>query len=92
MHFPLESPNLYYAAGIINNAQMLISIDTSLIHLAAALNKPIIGLYNNDKINYARYSPYNTISDSVISNSRFIRDIESESVIKSYNVLIKKEK
>tara|TARA_B100001250_G_scaffold133181_1_gene113849 strand:+ start:598 stop:1644 length:1047 start_codon:yes stop_codon:yes gene_type:complete len=92
VHFPLESPNLYYAAGIINNAQMLISIDTSLIHLAAALNKPIIGLYNNDKINYARYSPYNTISDSVISNSRFIRDIESESVIKSYNVLIKKEK
>ena len=92
IHYPLESPNLYYASGILNEAEILISVDTSLIHLAAALNKPIIGLYNNDKVAHARYYPYNNISDSVISSTKYIRDIQPESVIKLYKSYKNKSK
>ena len=92
IHYPLESPNLYYASGILNEAEILISVDTSLIHLAAALNKPIIGLYNNDKVAHARYHPYNNISDSVISSTKYIRDIQPESVIKLYKSYKNKSK
>ena len=92
IYYPLESPNLYYASGIINDSEMLISLDTSLIHLASALGKPVLGLYNNDMLNHSRYSPYNTISESVISNTEFIRDIEPSSIIDSYSKLISKIK
>ena len=66
---------------------MLLSIDTSLIHLAAALGKPVLGLYNNDSLNYKRYSPYNTIFETVVSKTGFIRDIDVESIINSYSML-----
>ena len=92
IYYPLESPNLYYASGIINDSEMLISLDTSLIHLASALGKPVLGLYNNDMLNHSRYSPYNTISESVISDNEFIRDIEPSSIIDSYSKLISKIK
>ena len=92
IYYPLESPNLYYASGIINDSEMLISLDTSLIHLASALGKPVLGLYNNDMLNHKRYSPYNTISESVISDTEFIRDIEPSSIIDSYSKLIAKIK
>ena len=85
--YPLESPTLYHASGIINDSEMLLSVDTSLIHLAAALGKPVLGLYNNDKLNYTRYSPYNTISENVVSKTGFIRDIDVESIIHSYKLL-----
>ena len=88
--YPLESPNLYYASGIINESDMLLSLDTSLIHLAAALGKPVLGLYNNDKLNHVRYGPYSTISESVISKTEFIRDIEPSSVIDSFSKLFSK--
>ncbi len=92
IYYPLESPNLYYASGIINDSEMLISLDTSLIHLASALGKPVLGLYNNDMLNHTRYSPYSTISESVISDTEFIRDIELPSIIDSYSKLIAKIK
>ena len=69
---------------------MLLSLDTSLIHLAAALGKPVLGLYNNDKLNHVRYCPYSTISESVISKTEFIRDIEPSSVIDSFSKLFSK--
>ena len=90
--YPIESPNLYYASGIINDSEMLISLDTSLIHLASALGKPVLGLYNNDKLNHTRYSPYTTISESVFSKTEFIRDIEPSSIIDAYSKLISKNK
>jgi len=85
--YPLESPTIYHASGIINDSEMLLSIDTSLIHLAAALGKPVLGLYNNDSLNYKRYSPYNTIFETVVSKTGFIRDIDVESIINSYSML-----
>ena len=92
IYYPLESPNLYYASGIINDSEMLISLDTSLINLASALGKHFLCLYNNDMLNHSRYSPYNTISESVISDTEFIRDIEPSSIIDSYSKLISKIK
>ena len=71
---------------------MLISLDTSLIHLASALGKPVLGLYNNDKLNHTRYSPYSTISESVFSKTEFIRDIEPSSIIDAYSKLNSKNK
>ena len=78
--------------SIIDDSEMLISLDTSLIHLASALGKPVLGLYNNDMLNHTRYSPYNTISESVISDTEFIRDIEPSSIIDSYSKLFAKIK
>ena len=88
IHYPLNSPDLYHASGIINESVLLISLDTSLIHLAAALQKPIIGLYSNDILNYTRYKPYNVLSKNVKSSSEHIRDIDPINVIENFDQMI----
>ena len=45
--YPLESPTLYHASGIINDSEMLLSVDTSLIHLAGSMNKTSYLLLSN---------------------------------------------
>tara|TARA_B100000212_G_scaffold113586_1_gene84667 strand:- start:2356 stop:3411 length:1056 start_codon:yes stop_codon:yes gene_type:complete len=90
VHYPLNSPDLYHASGIINESAFLISLDTSLIHLAAALQKPIIGLYSNDLLNYTRYKPYNVLSKNIKSNTDLIRDIDPNDIIEYYDQMIDK--
>jgi len=43
----------------------VISVDTATIHIAAGLNKPILGLYNPDMENFSEWGP-NTENSTVI--------------------------
>ena len=42
---------------LIRHAQAVLTPDTAIIHIAAALDKPIIGLYRQDPQNYANWHP-----------------------------------
>ena len=87
IHYPLDSSTIFHAARYIEKSKLLISVDTSLVHLAAALKIPVLGLYSNDKKNFARYSPLSSNAKTVNSKTRFIQDIEINSVIKPLNKL-----
>ena len=87
IHYPLDSSTIFHAARYIEKSKLLISVDTSLVHLAAALKIPVLGLYSNDKKNFARYSPLSNNAKTVSSKTQFIKDIEIRSVIKPLNKL-----
>jgi ADP-heptose:LPS heptosyltransferase len=40
--------DFYDVAMLINSVEQVISIDTAILHLAGAMNKPTIGLLSND--------------------------------------------
>ena len=84
-----DSPEdvLNWILTLPEKSKLLISVDTSLVHLAAALKIPVLGLYSNDKKNFARYSPLSSNAKTVNSKTRFIQDIEINSVIKPLNKL-----
>lgn len=60
--FPYETKTIYEAAQILNNVDLLISPDTSFIHIASGLNIPTIGLFWNNPIKYIEWDSRSDIS------------------------------
>lgn len=83
-------PNVYYVdavtifefAELIKTVDILISPDTSAIHIASCFNKPVVSLYNNVQWNINKFAP---LSDqSIILKSKERNSIDS---ISPHNVL-----
>lgn len=55
--FP-QTTSIYHSIEIIKQATLVISPDTSIIHIAAGLHKKIIGCYSNDIKNNIRWAPF----------------------------------
>lgn len=54
---PLRTDTIIEAAAAVARAGAVISPDTSIIHLASALNRPTVGLYPPDPDNLASFAP-----------------------------------
>jgi len=48
---------------------IVISVDTSIVHIASAFNIPTVGIYADDKVNFSQWSPNNNKSKVVFSRS-----------------------
>jgi len=55
-----ETKDIYDAAAIIQNLDLLISPDTSFVHIASAFNTPIVGLYWNTPVKTVIWGPLST--------------------------------
>jgi ADP-heptose:LPS heptosyltransferase len=67
-------------AALLKNLTLLISPDTSLIHLASCVNVNVVGLYNSDIIQAERFYPYLIEYKKCISPTRDIEDIPVDEV------------
>lgn len=82
----LESPrtgSLYEAAQIVRYLELLITPDTSLIHVASCFSTPLIGLYRNDPLHHTRFSPYLSKHVQVIAFSGEIGSITADEVLQA---------
>ena len=52
-----HTQTIHDSIALIRHAQAVLTPDTAIIHIAAALDKPIIGLYRQDAQNYANWYP-----------------------------------
>ena len=59
--------NLPSLMALCDRASVVISPDTSLIHIASALNKPVVGIYQNDGVKSIEWAPLCSYFDVVIS-------------------------
>lgn len=48
-------------------ADLIVSTDTSLIHIASALDKPVLGIYLNDPVKAREWAPLTRRAESVVS-------------------------
>jgi ADP-heptose:LPS heptosyltransferase len=72
----------------LNRANIIISADTSIVHLASGLNKPIIALYPNVEWNLERFKPLSDNYEVIISKSdKGIEDIDSTVILEKYEEL-----
>lgn len=53
-----KTPDILHAAALLNHTAMLISPDTSIIHIASALGIPTVGLYTANDWNCNRWLPW----------------------------------
>lgn len=62
-------------------ASLVVSVDGGAVHLAAALGKPVVGLYANRPEVYKRWYPWKVPSRVVVSPGVAVREIEADTVL-----------
>ncbi len=73
--------NLMEVSALISKLDLLISPDTSLIHIARSFHIPVVGLYCSAKKNFQRWRPFEQEEGAVVSNhDGHIFDITPEEV------------
>ncbi|MDD4051717.1 MAG: glycosyltransferase family 9 protein [candidate division Zixibacteria bacterium] len=73
--------NLLEISAIISRMTLLISPDTSLVHIARAFKVPVVGLYTRFGKNFEMWRPYGQETGTVISHNDYnIFDIEVDDV------------
>lgn len=87
-YFPTRS--LGELLAVLQRAAMVISPDTSIIHMAAAFDRPVLGLYSNHEWNYKKFYPLSTHSRIVLPAALggLIKDIPCESAVEKFNELL----
>lgn len=75
-----DGSTIYDAIELLRFASVVVSVDTSIIHIANGLNKKIVGLYNPDPVNYQEWSPNRDDSITVFSEKDEIRGISIQSI------------
>jgi len=74
----LKSPatkSLFDAEFLIKKLSLLITPDTSFIHVASCSQTPVVGLYRADVIHHTRFAPYRLPNIQVISKTSAVHDI-----------------
>ncbi len=73
--------DLLEVSAIISRLSLLITPDTSLVHIARAFHVPVVGLYTRFGKNYELWRPFDQDGGTVISGNDYnIFDIEVEEV------------
>ena len=77
---------LVEASAIIARLDLMISPDTSIIHIARAFDLPVVGLYTRAMINFRQWHPFEFVHGTVVSNDdNGLRDIAVDEVYAKFN-------
>ena len=63
--YPTES--ILDLAAIIDNLDLIISPDTSIVHIACAFNKPLVAIYTNQMENFEIWHPISDCNKVIFS-------------------------
>ncbi len=77
--------NLRQAAALVSRMDLMITPDTSIVHIARAFKVDVIGLYSRFQKNFLLWRPYGQENGAVVSgNDHNIFDIEVEQVYQMF--------
>ncbi|NTV93580.1 MAG: glycosyltransferase family 9 protein [Chlorobiaceae bacterium] len=76
-----QTANIYEVGVLVKQLQLLVSPDTSLVHIASCYNTPVIAFFPDAPVEYARFGPYLTAHELVISPSLKVSDIDVRDVV-----------
>lgn len=76
-------------AAMLKCASIIISPDTSAVHLAASWKTPTVCLFCKDNTGTALWTPYHTRHECVISDTYSINDIDIYKISNSLNEIMK---
>lgn len=80
--------NLGEVGAILGHLKVLVSPDTSLVHMAACFDTPVIALFPDDLLSMKRYAPLSTRSAIVASATCRVGDISVDAVAGAFRKLM----
>jgi len=89
----LPSPstlNLYEVWLIIKKLKFLVTPDTSLVHIAACSNTPLVALYRHNPADSKEFSPLSTLQEVIVSPTPDVVDIENLVVKSALSMMLEK--
>jgi len=76
--------NISDVIAFVDLLDLVISVDTSIVHISSALNTPLVAIYANDLVNYGQWSPNSENFETVFSkNKRSFNNFSTKEVINS---------
>jgi heptosyltransferase-3 len=83
--------SLIEVSALIARLRLLVSPDTSLIHIARSFNLPVVGLYNRATRNFTRWQPYRQPDGAVLGDDiDSIADITVEQVFDRVRLVLER--
>ena len=73
-----KTESILDAAALIEKLHLIISPDTSIVHLASTFNKPVISIHENNQDSYELFAPISKINRTVFA--RFEKGIDEFSI------------
>jgi ADP-heptose:LPS heptosyltransferase len=85
----LETKSITDVFGVVARAELVISPDTSIVHIAAAFDKPLLAFYVNLKYFYSKFYPLNSQFSLVMEEAEGaeVGDIPVSKVLEAYKNL-----
>lgn len=76
--------------ALLKNVDLVISPDTSIVHIASAWNKPIVALFPNIGWNFSKFAPLSERQKVIMpeKTDAMIAEIESKPVIQAVEMMI----
>ncbi|MFA5404194.1 MAG: glycosyltransferase family 9 protein, partial [Ignavibacteria bacterium] len=85
----LSADSIFEVAEIVKNCDIIITPDTSVVHLASCFNKPIIAMFHNVEWVIKRYAPLSDNHRIITSKEKdSIKDISVEEVVENLRELL----
>ncbi|WP_439290983.1 glycosyltransferase family 9 protein [Lonepinella koalarum] len=75
-----NTKSIFHTIELIRYSDLLISPDTATIHIAAGLNKPIIGFYSQGQQNWLNWHPNNQNRTEIVRYQHNINEISPEQI------------
>jgi ADP-heptose:LPS heptosyltransferase len=87
----IQTNNIIETAAIVKKNDLVISADTSIIHICSALNKRVIALFPDVKWSKEKFAPLSDNFELIISGkANSIEDIKADEVVSRFKKLINK--
>lgn len=81
------TPSIIDAVAGVAHADLIVTVDTSIVHIASAFNKAILSLHPNIYHNYTKYRPLSDSARDVLAPRATVGEISLESVLREYRSL-----
>ncbi len=84
----LKSKSIIETSEIVRRNDIIITPDTSIVHICSAFNKPVIALYPDVKWNFEKFAPLSDKHEAIISTkANSIEDIKADEVVERFKNL-----
>ena len=89
-----ETKDILDAAALIKHSNILVSVDTGVVHIASAFNIPVISIFSNNENSIKYFSPISDLSYIIkCEDKHYIKDFDKNLMLEHVqNILKQKEK
>ena len=79
-----KTDNILSVAALISQLDLIITPDTSIVHIASAFNKPVVSIHEDNRDSYELFAPTSKLNRTVFSKSKKSLDGFSLNILLSH--------